>query len=127
MNKKSNWFYYYLFIKVEDGGGGGWGGPRVTVNIVSRIVGNGNGSQDVTAGTRTRTQTTSTNYLRISNYYQIMQMRENIKNPVECFSLFTYLTGGVRCPSIRCSTLGDNICITIRLVISSEIRPLLGE
>ena len=54
------------------GGGGGLCGPTVTVNIVSRIVGNGNGNQDVTAGTRTRAQATSTNYLRISNYYQIM-------------------------------------------------------
>ena len=52
-------------------------GPRVTVNIVSRIVGNGNGNQDVTAGTRTGARPTSTNYLRISNYYQIMQMLDD--------------------------------------------------
>ena len=126
MNKKSNWFYYYLLIKVKGGGGGDGDDPRVTVNIVSRIVGNGNGNQDVTAGTRTRAQATSTNYLRISNYYQIMQMRENMRKTAGCFSLFTYLTG-VRCPDIRCSTLGDNICITIRLVISTQIARLARE
>ena len=53
------------------------GGPRVTVNIVSRMAGNGNGNQDVTAGTPSTARATSTNYLRISNYYRIMQMREN--------------------------------------------------
>ena len=52
----SNWLYYYLLIKAEASGGGGLCGPTVTVNIVSRIVGNGNGNQDVTAGTRTRAQ-----------------------------------------------------------------------
>ena len=101
-------------------------GPRVTVNIVSRIVGNGNGNQDVTAGTRTGARPTSTNYLRISNYYKTCWMIAAIKSRTECFTLFTYLTG-VRCPDIRCSTLGDNICITIRLVISTQIARLARE
>ena len=66
----------FLFVFVNQGGG--WPGPRVPVNIARRmVVGNGNGNQDVTAGTHTSSYTATTNYLRISNYYPIMQMREN--------------------------------------------------
>ena len=104
------------------------GGPRVTVNIVSRMAGNGNGNQDVTAGTPSTARATSTNYLRISNYYKTCRcwMIAAIKSRTECFTLFTYLTG-VRCLDIRRSTVGDNICITIRLVISTQIARLARE
>ena len=66
--------------------GGGWPGPRVPVNIARRMVGNGNGNQDVTAGTHTSAQTATTNYLRISIYFQFMQMSWTYKEYGRVFS-----------------------------------------
>ena len=93
---------------------------------------NGNGNQDVTVGSRTKPQSTTSDDLQFliigANISIVIINRSNIQDMLRVFC-------EVRCFHIsmsemfdrRCGTLGDNICITIRLVISTQIARLARE